>query len=195
MSVLRARPAPPLPPEARLTVDEFMTLPEGDRKLELHEGRVVDVSPASHRHSRIQKRMLRRLDDWCAAHTLNEPLPELPCRLDSGRLLVPDVGYVRDAARSAAADEAGWLEGVPDLAVEVMSPSDRPADVRQKVQWYLDHGCSLLWLVDPQRRTATVYRPGAATRHLGEGDILDGEDVLPGLELPLTALWGGVVPR
>jgi Uma2 family endonuclease len=55
---MTARPVPPLPPEARLTAEEFLTLPEGDRKLELHYGRVVDVSPASHRHSRVQKRVL-----------------------------------------------------------------------------------------------------------------------------------------
>jgi Uma2 family endonuclease len=192
---MTARPVPPLPPEARLTAEEFLTLPEGDRKLELHDGRVVDVSPASHRHSRIQKRVLRKLDDWCEARGLNEPLPELPCRLSTGRVVVPDVGYVCDPARSLAADEAGVLAGPPDLAVEVVSPTDRPADVREKVQWYLDDACPLLWLVDPQRRTATIYRPGVATRHLSEGHALDGEDVLPGLRLPLVDLWGALGPR
>ena len=195
MSAQPARPVLPLPPEARLTAEEFMTLPEGDRKLELHDGRVVDVSPASHRHSRVQKRILRKLDDWCEAHGLNEPLPELPCRLSTGRLVVPDVGYVRDPARSVAADDAGVLAGVPDVAVEVVSPTDRPADVREKVQWYLDDHCPLLWLVDPQRRTATVYRPDGATRHLSGENRLDGEDILPGFQLLLTDLWGGLGPR
>jgi Uma2 family endonuclease len=98
-------------------------------------------------------------------------------------------------ARSLAADEAGVLAGPPDLAVEVVSPTDGPADVREKVQWYLDDACPLLWLVDPQRRTATVYRPGVATRRLAEGHELDGEHILPGFRLPLADLWGAPGPR
>ncbi len=102
---------------------------------------------------------------------------------------------MRDPACSVAVDEAGVLAGLPDQAVEVVSPSDRSADVREKVQWHLDDACPLPWLIDPQRRTATVCRPGVAIRHLGEGHVLDGEDILPGFRLPLADLRAAPGPR
>ena len=73
----------------------------------------------------------------------------------------------------------------PDLAVEVLSPDDRPGEVLQKVADWLNAGVRLVWVVDPRRRIARVYRPDGVDSQLTERDALDGEDVLPGLAIPV----------
>ena len=73
--------------------------------------------------------------------------------------------------------------------MEVLSPSDNPADVQQKVRDYLEAGARLVWLIAPGARTATIHRADGSIRLLREGDHLDGEDVLPGLAIPLAELF------
>jgi Uma2 family endonuclease len=83
-----------------------------------------------------------------------------------------------------------FLRGAPDLAVEVLSRSDNPVDVQQKIRDYLEAGARLVWVAAPQARTVTVYRPDGSARLLREPESLDGEDVLPGFSLPLVRLFG-----
>ena len=71
----------------------------------------------------------------------------------------------------------------------MLSPSDRRGKVLKKVGEYLDAGARLVWVVDPRRRTAVVYRPDGEPTILGADGILDGEDVLPGFTLPLAEVW------
>ena len=77
----------------------------------------------------------------------------------------------------------------PDLAVEVLSPSDRMADAMSKVTMYLQAGVRLVWLVDPASLTVAVFRPDAAPRTLGAGDALDGGDVLSGFSVSVAELF------
>jgi Uma2 family endonuclease len=77
----------------------------------------------------------------------------------------------------------------PDLAVEVLSPSDRMADALAKIAMYLDAGVRLVWLVDPASQTVTIFRPDAIPARLGAGEILDGGNVLPGFTVPVTEIF------
>lgn len=81
-----------------------------------------------------------------------------------------------------------WI--APDLAVEVLSPSDRPRAMLEKLNEYVDVGSRLVWVVDPNRKVVTVYRPGVEPERLESGDVLRGDDVLPGFELSLAKLFG-----
>jgi Uma2 family endonuclease len=81
------------------------------------------------------------------------------------------------------------MELAPDLAVEVLSPGDRPGEVLAKVGDYLDAGARLVWVVDPERRLVRVYRADGTESILMERDTLDGEDVLPRFTCPLAAIW------
>ena len=73
--------------------------------------------------------------------------------------------------------------------MEVLFPSDNPVGVQQKVRDYLEAGARLVWVIAPAARTATVYRADGSARLLRDGDYLDGEDVLPGLVIPLAELF------
>ena len=97
----------------------------------------------------------------------------------------PDLSFV---ALGRFPDEQlpeGYPELAPDLAVEVLSPLDRARDVFEKVGEYLDVGTRLVWVIDPQARNAAVYRSMTNVRTIGEADVLDGEDVVPGFACPL----------
>jgi Uma2 family endonuclease len=73
--------------------------------------------------------------------------------------------------------------------VEVLSPSDNPVDIQQNVRDWLEGGARLVWVIAPQARSATVYRPDGSARLVREPEALDGEDVLPGLGIPLGDLF------
>ena len=85
-----------------------------------------------------------------------------------------------------AGDDAG-TNLAPDLAVEIVSPSDRLNDVEEKVDLYLNNGTRLVWVISPRSRRATVYRLGQQPRVLKGTDALVGEDVLPGFSCILNS--------
>jgi Uma2 family endonuclease len=91
---------------------------------------------------------------------------------------VPPGGYSRSIWRLA-----------PDLAIEVLSPSNRASDVQETIVDYLEAGVPLIWIVDPERRTVTVHRSRTDPRSLREFDRLNGGNVLPGLSIPLDTIF------
>lgn len=101
----------------------------------------------------------------------------------------PDVGVVIAARIPATGVPPGYWPGAPDLAVEVVSPSDRLADVLEKVEEYLAHGTRLVWVIDPEARKAIVFRPGQPPETVGSKGVLSGEGVLPGFVLRLSGIW------
>jgi Uma2 family endonuclease len=102
-------------------------------------------------------------------------------------LSAPDVAYV-SRERLVLPNPAGFAERAPDLAVEIRSPTDRPAEVWAKVADWLEAGSSLVWVIDPARRMATVYRADGSMAMVDEHGALSGENVLPGFTHPLGAL-------
>ena len=100
----------------------------------------------------------------------------------------PDWAFV---ARDRLPEEMpeGFLELAPDIVLEVRSPSDRRAEVLEKVQRWLAAGVRIVWELDPARRVLTVYRPDTDPQPLGIDDTLAAEDLLPGFSLPLVRLF------
>ncbi len=116
---------------------------------------------------------------------------------DPERLRGPDVSYVTEANLLAhgGAPAHGFMRVVPDLVVEVDSTGRRPRVEKRRIQNYLDVGVRLLWVVHTRKRTATVYRPNGSVRLLAESDVLEGEDVIPGLSLPLREVFERIPPE
>ena len=82
-----------------------------------------------------------------------------------------------------------FFPGAPDLAVEILLPDDRQDEVRQKVLDYLQGGARLVWVISPEERSAAIYHSDRSTYLVRENEALDGEDVLPGLAIPLSQLF------
>jgi Uma2 family endonuclease len=98
------------------------------------------------------------------------------------------VGFVRKE-RLPTTTVSGFFDGPPDLAVEVLSPDDRPREVAAKVEDWLTAGCFAVWLVDPVKHTVAIHQRGVATRVLGDADELDGGDVLPGFRVSVGEVF------
>lgn len=175
-----------------MTADDLLSMPDDGNRYELARGRLVCVSPASSRSSLVS----RRLGTYIDIHVMRHKLgicgdPDWGMRLASNPDIVraPDVGFVRAERVPASGIPDGFWPGAPDLAVEVISPTDRYGDVIDKAQEYLVAGTLLVWLVDPERRTVVIFRQAGATSTIGAEGVLDGEDVLPGFRLNLSEIW------
>jgi Uma2 family endonuclease len=179
---------------ARLTAEDLWKLGEGDTRRELVDGQVREMVPVGGAHGRLTMRVSRRLDEHVERHGGGKVLVGdvgfvLRLPHDPERVRAPDVAFVTTAQLPEGRLPEGFLRGAPDLAVEVLSPSDNPVDVQQKVRDYLEAGARLVWVIAPAARTATIYRADGSARLLREGDHLDGEAVLPGLAIPLADLF------
>jgi Uma2 family endonuclease len=99
----------------------------------------------------------------------------------------PDLAFVR--RERLPVDGSTFFDGPPDLAMEVLSPSDRASAVGRKVTMWLEYGTREVWVLDPRTRTVTVHRPGEEATDLGETDDLDGGDVLSGFRIAVAELF------
>lgn len=182
-----------------MTIDDFIRLYDTEGPFELVDGERITVSPTVARHTVTLRVIFRALDSYCQSHHLGEVFQESPFVLteDSQWVLgskVPDVMYYEASRWTRYTENTdGWQDRpfmlVPDLAVEVVSPTDRYTDIQKKVDSYLSDGVRLIWIIDPGRKGVTLYQ-GASYQALAEADTLTGGDVLPGFSLPLPDLFG-----
>lgn len=180
--------------KARMTADDLWRLGEGDVRRELVDGEVIEMTPVGGVHGKVTGRIYRRLAEHVEQRGGGEVVVGdvgfvLGLPADPDRVRAPDVAFVPEARLPDGRLPEGFLRGAPLLAVEVLSPSDNPIQTHQKVRDYLDAGGRLVWVVVPQARTATVYRADGSARLLREQDALEGEDVLPGLRIPLGEVF------
>lgn len=187
----------PLP--VSMTAEELLANPMDHARTELVRGRMLVREPAGWTHGDVAARILVAISQHLTAERRDGGLA-----VPRGRVLAaetgftlqrnpdtvraPDVAYVR-WERCPAVPPAGFAEFAPDLAVEVLSPSDRAGDVLAKVADWITAGTLLVWLVDPSRREARVYRANDSESILGAPAALSGEDVLPGLLIDLDDLF------
>jgi Uma2 family endonuclease len=176
--------------EKQITVEELLAMPDGKR-YELLRGGLLEMSPVGLPHGMIAARLSKLLGVFMDQHKSGEIFVELGFRLEQNpdTVLGPDVAYVSQSRLDAAQVAEGFFPGGPDLAVEVISPSEVDQDVQAKVAAYLHAGTKLVWVVRPKHRTVTVHYPNGAARTLTETAALSGEDVLPGFNLPLRELF------
>lgn len=175
-------------PERLMTADELMELPDDGMLYELSRGMLVCMSPSSYGPSRIAGRVMARLFPYIEEHDLGDyGSAEGGFKLASGpdTVRAPDVWFVRKDRVPTGYNPEGFYDGPPDLAVEVLSPSDRFHQVALKVRDYLDAGTPLVWVLDPKAPITAVFRPEAPVRFVDADGALDGEDVIPGFTLPL----------
>jgi Uma2 family endonuclease len=106
---------------------------------------------------------------------------------DPDTVRAPDGAFVAKG-REPAPDARGFADLAPDLVVEVLSPGDRPGDVLANIADWLSAGTRLVWVVDPARRLARVYRQDGTETIVAADGTLEGEDVLPGFACPLPTI-------
>jgi Uma2 family endonuclease len=169
------------------TEDDLRTTPRDGRKYELVDGQIV-ASPAGTRHGLVSVRRTTRLQSFVEANDLGYVLESSTgFRLPGGNVRSPDASFVARERFGSGVPE-GFADVEPDLAVEVLSPDDRPRMILDKVGEYLQAGVRLVWAIDPKASRAVVYRSLTDVRELKAADDLDGEDVLPGFRCSLAEI-------
>jgi Uma2 family endonuclease len=173
-----------------MTVDELLAMPEDGMRRELVAGELREMTPVGRPHARTHQRINRSLDAHVIEHGLGEVYSEYGYVLENEPATVraPDLSFVRTDRLGESSDQ-GYFIGVPDLAIEIVSPNDRPSEVRAKVKEYLETGTAMVIVADPQNRDVVVHRSGRAALELTESDVIDGEDVVPGWKLPVRDIF------
>ncbi|MDP9378662.1 MAG: Uma2 family endonuclease [Chloroflexota bacterium] len=174
-----------------MTVEDLATLPDGGERYELINGEPRKKPMPNGEHAFATLAVGGELWAYARREGLGVALADARFRLqrnpDVSRL--PDVAYVRREVWDAMDHRAPALEGVPDVAVEIVSPSDVYGEVHQKALDWLAAGVRLVWVVQPLNRTVTVYARDRESLTLTVDDALDGEDVIPGFRMPVRALF------
>ena len=182
------------------TVDDVLELQgwDGtqDKKYELINGELIEMSPTNLLHQWLAFEIAGEIRDFLKQHDIGYGGVEggFSPMDDRRTMLAPDVAFVSKDRMPDPKPQtfAGFM---PDLAVEIASPSNTVAELREKAEIYLRNGSELVWIVYPARSNAEVCRLGEdgqfETQTVDINGKLDGEDVLPGFELELRQLFGG----
>jgi Uma2 family endonuclease len=169
----------------KATEADLLNQPDDGYKYELVDGEILRLSPATPRHGRVCVNVLTKLSVFVGERRLGLVFEgQTGFRLPGGNVRSPDVSFVA-AARLEGVDQDDFASLAPDLAIEVLSPSDRPRYILDKVGEFLEAGVRLVWVIDPKNARAVIHRSTSEARELGADDFLDGEDVLPGFHCRL----------
>lgn len=167
------------------TAEELLNAPSDLGPCELVRGELVMISPGKGRHGVVSARILGELIAFVRKNDLGEVLGSSTGYVlsrDPDTVREPDVSFV-SAQRFKGQDLDAFLDGAPDLAVEVLSPSNTAAEMRAKMDDYFGAGCRVMWIVDPLRRSVVVHCPDGSSKVLTEDDTLTEEELLPGFSM------------
>ncbi|MGH8606436.1 MAG: Uma2 family endonuclease [Gammaproteobacteria bacterium] len=174
------------------SAQDLLRMSDNGFRYELLRGQLVKMSPAGQQHGRIAATITASLGQHVTEHKLGAVYAA-----ETGFLLAtnpdhvraPDVAFVCRERLQTVQETEGYWPGAPDLAVEVVSPGDTYAEVEDKVFDWLEAGGRLVIVVNPRKRLVTVYRSKADIVVLGEGDVLEEGEVVPGWSVPVRALF------
>ncbi|MBN9387826.1 MAG: Uma2 family endonuclease [Chloroflexi bacterium] len=177
------------------TPEEFEALPQFEELYELVDGKLVKKPMPGDAHGRIAKRIDRRLAAFDPDEKLGLMWRDTSFDVGTGWLPIPDLGFIM-AGRVPPESEKS-VKGVPDLVVEIHSPTDLRSQkereaTRRKIADWLGVGVQIVWSVNPRAKTVEVYHRGqvSAVQSLDEDDELDGENVIPGFKLKVSEIFG-----
>jgi len=178
---------------ALMTAEELMQLPDDGFRYELINGELEKMPPPGHPHGRIAFRLSLLLGQFILDNGLGEAFaPETGFQLtrNPDTVLAPDFAFVTNERFAEGSKAEGYWPGTPELAVEVLSPSDRPGRVKKKILQWLSFGTKQVWIVDPKHSTVTIHRSESDSTTFSGSDYLEAQDLLPGLRLSLDRIFG-----
>jgi Uma2 family endonuclease len=145
-------------------------------------------------HCRVTTRVAKFLDNWLDA----QPGPRgqvltggagVILKRDPDSSVGVDVTYVSAEVMAVQTEDSTQIEGIPTLVVEILSPSDTIEEVNEKIDTYLAARVPIVWIIDPYRRTVTVYQPDAEPKFYAVGSELTAEPHLPGFRVPVARVF------
>jgi Uma2 family endonuclease len=173
-----------------MTAEELIKLPRGRFRYELVKGELLTMSPPGEEHGAIALALAAELYLYVKANKLGIVYAaDTGFKLESNpdTVLAPDVSFIaRERIREISKK---YREGAPDLAVEVVSPNERRSKIEKKVGQWLQLGARLVWIVNPETKSVSVYRLDGSVNVLSESDELTGDDVVAGFKISVSDIF------
>ena len=172
-----------------MTADELLEMPDDGFRYELVRGELRKMPPPGYDHELFGGNLYFSMRLHVQANRLGRVSSANGFLLASDHVRAPDVGFIlAERAREPGATP-GYFPGPPDIAVEVISPSDRYGDVEEKVEDWLAAGTLAVIVVNPRNRTVRIHQPGMNATQLTEDDALEVPKVIPGWRMPVREIF------
>jgi Uma2 family endonuclease len=175
-----------------MTAEEFEVLPDDGKRYELIDGELREMAPTVNWHGEVEINLGTLLNVHVRAHALGR----VSCgevlyivRRNPDRVRAADIAFIRQDRVPPLEARQHIMEVVPDLVVEILSKHDTVEEISDKIDDWLAAGVLMLWIVDPFRRTVTIYRSGSDPVLLGEHGVLEGDPVVPGFRCPVAEIF------
>ena len=175
-----------------VTADELLRMPDDGKRYELIEGELIEMPPAGPRHGEIAATVVIVLGHYVRQNDLGAIFAAetgFLLRHDPDTVRAPDAAFIAKERLPPEGVPIGYFDTIPDLVVEVVSPSDRAGQVQAKIEQWIEHGVKLVWLVHPEQRSITVYSSDREVQVLHEGDTLTGDPVLPDFSCSVSEIF------
>jgi len=176
-----------------ITVADLEAMGNEAERLELIEGVPHEMPPSGIDHGDYQAILHLELAIFVRKNQLGRTYVSdagFVMTRNPDTVLVPDVSFVsKERLPNGQRGPIGFAPFAPDIAIEVVSPSNTESEILRKTGLYLAGGVRAVWLVRPEQRTVTVFAPDAPERILQIDEALDGGDILPGFSLPLSDIF------
>lgn len=180
-------------PKKKVWTDEsFMALPDDGHHYEIVSGELIDMGNSGALHGYVCSLLLSALMSYVLPKKLGVILDSSTAfKMKSGNKRSPDISFfAKERLRGMIELPSGFLEGAPDLAVEVLSPGNTIEEIDEKIVEYFENDARLVWVISPSQNYVLVYRSAQEPdRLLKSADSLVGEDVVPGFTLPVADLF------
>ncbi|WP_253188203.1 Uma2 family endonuclease [Leptolyngbya sp. 'hensonii'] len=174
------------------TDEEFMALPKDGHRYEIVNGELVDMGNSGALHGNLAIILSSALFATVNAQKLGSLFDSSTAfKMKNGNKRSPDISFfAKERLQGMTELPTGFLEGAPDLAVEILSPGNTVEEIETKITEYFDNGARLVWVISPTQHYVLVYRCAQEPdRLLKSVDSLDGEEVIPGFTFPVADLF------
>lgn len=178
---------------ALVTADELLAMPMGmGKRYELVLGELRVMSPGGWRHGAVIGELHSLLGSYIRTNRLGRVFGAETGFLlsrDPDTVRAPDLAFIsKEHLPSTDPTEAFW-PGAPDVAVEVLSPGDRTGEVDEKIDAWLNAGCRVVWIVNPELETVTIYRSRTDVKVVVSGEALSGDPEVHGFSCLVDELF------
>ena len=179
--------------DKKLWTDEaFMALPDDGHHYEIANGELVDMGNSGAKHGYLAIILSSALFSAVMAQKLGALFDSSTAfKMKNGNKRSPDISFfAKERLQGLAELPSGYLDGAPDLAVEVLSPGNTNEEMDGKLVDYFENGSRLVWVISPNQHYVLTYRSAREPdRLLKSADCLDGEEIIPGFMLPVADLF------
>jgi Uma2 family endonuclease len=177
--------------KSHMTADELERMPDDGFRYELVNGELRQIPPTGGEHGDRAMRLSVPLGYYIYQNNLGIVLAaETGFKIDDYNVRAPDCAFVSNEQLERYGRPRSFFSFAPDLAVEVVSPGDTKAEVKEKAEWWLSVGTRLVWIVDPKHEIVTAHHSSTDNITIYKADnMLDGFDVVPGFLLPVRDIF------